>query len=557
MKLLGVGGSADDLDRSRRVANTCLTALGLTALCALAIGLRLAVGDGPAVALIGAATMGLTLSSYLLVQRGQLQIAALGLVAAPLLAILAMVLWRGHLDHGALFTLLSPLVAGLLLRPRGVALTMLLTLAVQLLAPALERSPQPWLTPELNAVYVALLTAVTGLVSLLSASSSAQTLSEALRRERRSREAERLYRVVTDQMTDLIGLLDAHGRMIYASPSFERVLGVKPESLLGGRHDELIHPADRPTVEVVWRSALDRGSARGAVRLCHVDGSRRWMEIHLDVTRYEGQVAVTMAARDIDQRRQLEVQVRESQKQEAIGRMAGGLAHDLKNLLLVIDVSCEALEAAVPQEHEARLDLEALREASQRANQLTRQLLSFARREKPASAQPLDLGAAVAGAAGLLSRVLGPGVRLRLELPPDLGSVAMEPGQLEQLLLNLASNARDAMPNGGALTVQGRRRSVGTGEAVPPGDYLELLISDTGQGMPPEVVDRLFEPFFTTKPAGQGTGLGLASCYSSVLQLGGQLTVRSEPGSGSTFTALLPRLAEPQAEPRREVSAAG
>ena len=248
---------------------------------------------------------------------------------------------------------------------------------------------------------------------------------------------------------------------------------------------------------------------------------------------------------DITERKQLEEQLRQAVKMEGIGRLAGGIAHDFNNLLTVIGGRSYLLLSQLPAGHAMRRDLLLIQQTGERAAALTRQLLAFSRKQTLAPAV-IDLSEIVSGMRTLLERVLGEDVDLIMDLDSSPGYITADPGQLEQVMLNMAVNARDAMPEGGQLTLETRHVDVDETYArqkveLAPGPYEVLSISDTGVGMDAATVARVFEPFFTTKPVGKGTGLGLATAYGIVKQSGGHITVYSEPGSGTTFRIYLPR----------------
>jgi len=257
-------------------------------------------------------------------------------------------------------------------------------------------------------------------------------------------------------------------------------------------------------------------------------------------------------SRDVTERLHLEEQLRNAQQLEAIGRLAGGVAHDFNNILGIIMGHGELLLAAGVDES-TKNGLEQMRRAALRAASLTQQLLAFSRKQV---LQPrvLDLNEAVADVQKMLARVIGEDIELVANLRPSLMSVKVDPGQVEQVLMNLAINARDAMPQGGKLTMETANVTIGAEEArdlvLAPGHYVMLKVTDTGQGMDSSTVPHIFEPFFTTKPIGKGTGLGLATVYGIVKQSGGGIQVESEPGHGSTFRVYLPSVRE--GDPRKE-----
>jgi signal transduction histidine kinase/CheY-like chemotaxis protein len=252
---------------------------------------------------------------------------------------------------------------------------------------------------------------------------------------------------------------------------------------------------------------------------------------------------------------QSEEQLRQAQKMDAVGKLAGGIAHDFNNLLMVIRGDSDLMLRRLAPGHSLRRNAEGIRDAADQAASLTRQLLAFSRKQVTAP-RLVDLNSIVASIHAMLQRLLGETINLVTVTAPDLGGVKADPGQMEQMILNLCVNARDAMPDGGRLTV--RTANVDLDEAAAarlsdtrPGPYVLLEVGDTGVGMDAETRSHLFEPFFTTKEQGKGTGLGLSTVYGTVKQSGGHIRVESEPGRGSTFTVYLPRVAAPVAPPER------
>jgi signal transduction histidine kinase/CheY-like chemotaxis protein len=252
---------------------------------------------------------------------------------------------------------------------------------------------------------------------------------------------------------------------------------------------------------------------------------------------------------------QSEEQLRQAQKMDAVGKLAGGIAHDFNNLLMVIRGDSDLMLRRLAPGHALRRNAEGIRDAADQAATLTRQLLAFSRKQVMAP-RLVDLNGIVASIHAMLQRLLGETINLVTVTAPDLGGIKADPGQMEQMILNLCVNARDAMPDGGRLTV--RTANVDLDEAAAarlsdarPGPYVRLEVSDTGVGMDAETRSHLFEPFFTTKEQGKGTGLGLSTVYGTVKQSGGHIAVESEPGRGSTFTVYLPRVAAPVAPVER------
>ena len=263
-------------------------------------------------------------------------------------------------------------------------------------------------------------------------------------------------------------------------------------------------------------------------------------------------------ARDITEQKKLEAQFLQAQKMEAVGRLAGGVAHDFNNLLTVINSHSQLALLELKEWDPLREKFESIQKAGERAANLTRQLLAFSRRQV-VEMKVIDLNTLLRDLEKMLHRVIGEDIELKTSLDAGLGRVKADPGQIEQAILNLVVNARDAMPSGGKLTIQTGNEDVdqefaGKHMGLKPGRYVMLSVSDTGVGMPPEVKERLFEPFFTTKEKGKGTGLGLSTVYGVVKQSGGEIWIYSEPGFGTIFKIYLPAVDEPlEAAKRRPV----
>ncbi len=364
---------------------------------------------------------------------------------------------------------------------------------------------------------------------------------------------DRLRRVIASSGAVIFELRRERDDMVldWISENLTRVLGYTVEdSRQPGWWPDLVHPDDR--ARLGGRPALAAyrdGTAE--YRLRHQDGRYRWLREELRVTRDgEGRpLAAAGAWLDITESRLRDQQVQQSQKMEALGQLAGGVAHDFNNILTVMLAEAEEVLA-----HGDRLDradqqsLEEIRRSAQRAAGLTRQLLTFSRREIVAPTR-LDLNALVGGLEGMLGRLLGEHIRIVLRLAPGLEPTFADQGQVEQVFVNLAVNARDAMPTGGTLTIETANVHLDEAYAaahagVVPGDYVMLAVSDVGSGMSEEIKQHLFEPFFTTKPMGRGTGLGLATCYAIARQAGGHIGVYSELGLGTTMRVYLPVVRE-------------
>ena len=355
-----------------------------------------------------------------------------------------------------------------------------------------------------------------------------------------------------DHAPDIVFASDLDGNLTSVNPAAELLLGYTQEELLKRNIWDLLPAAQREaTREYALR--LVAGESPGPLE-CEVQvkaGGLLVVEVNLSIMRKDGQpVAVHGILRDATERRRLEEQLLQAQKMEAIGRLAGGVAHDFNNLLTVINGYSDMLLNDLAADDPERSAVEEIRGAGERAAALTKQLLTFGRRQirRP---RPLDLNALIRGAERMLQRLIDENILLETNLGPELGLIEADPGQMNQLLLNLSVNARDAMPDGGRLVISTANSHFDPEKAppgCPPGDYVKLTVADTGAGMNEETMRHIFEPFFTTKPSGLGAGLGLATVYAIVKQGGGCIRVDSAPGKGCSFEIRLP-CAEGPAEP--------
>jgi PAS domain S-box-containing protein len=392
----------------------------------------------------------------------------------------------------------------------------------------------------------------------------------ALERERMTRqlrEREEYFKSLIEQAMDIIAVLDADGAVRYASPSVLPLLGYGAEELVGQHIFDLVHPDDiGPALRVFAEGvATGQGGRLLGLQVRHKDGTYRSLEaigrFLLDDPVVRG---VVINARDVTERRSLERQLLQAQKMEAVGRLAGGIAHDFNNVLTAIFGYADLLTEELPAGSPARQDLEEIRKAATRASALTRQLLAFSRQQVLAP-MVLSVNDLVADVDKMLRRLVGEDVDLRLNLARDAGNVRADSGQLQQVIMNLVVNARDAMPTGGKLVIETAdaeltEQYAELHQAVISGRYVMLAVSDTGVGMDAQTKARIFEPFFTTKEKGKGTGLGLSTVYGIVKQSGGYVWVYSELGHGTTIKLYLPRVdapAEPQAPPRETATLTG
>jgi PAS domain S-box-containing protein len=357
----------------------------------------------------------------------------------------------------------------------------------------------------------------------------------------------RLSRAV-EQSGDLVVITDRMGTIEYVNPAFEKLTGYSREEAIG-RNPRLLKSGKQEArfYEELWTTILSGKVFRGIMVNRRKDGELFYAEKTIAPVRdSSGRITHFISNdRDITQRRKLEAQLLQSQKMDAIGQLAGGVAHDFNNLLMVISSYAELGLDPLPPADPLRRNLEEILKASRRAAELTRQLLAFSRKQMQ-SLQMLDLNSILQDLGRMLPRLIGEDIELQLNYGNDLGRVKADRVQIEQIIMNLAANARDAMPGGGKLIVETSNAHVDESyihkrPIVPLGHYVLLTVTDSGRGIPPEHLPHIFEPFFTTKEEGKGTGLGLATVYGIVKQNGGFIWVYSEPGMGTTFKIYLPQ----------------
>jgi len=358
-----------------------------------------------------------------------------------------------------------------------------------------------------------------------------------------------------NQSQEVIFFTDPAGIIERVNPAFEEHTGYSSLEAVG--RDLSWIAAEGPKSESyrrIWERVFQGRAYRGILQVLRKQGDPCELDVLIAPVRdSKGRIASLLCTgRDTSEKRELETQLSQARRMDAIGTLAAGVAHDFNNMLMVISANAELALDSLPKERRLLRHLQEILAASRRASDLTRQLLTFGRQQAQ-QLQLFSLNSVVEEACRMLPRVIGEDIEMRVELGQDLGRVRADSGQIEQVLLNLAINARDAMPQGGKLSIETRlsdERDAGFREhsKSPASGYVLLTVSDTGQGISDKNLPRIFEPFYTTKPVGSGTGLGLAMVYGIVRQSDGFISVHSEPGKGSTFKIYLPVAAPPVRE---------
>ena len=372
------------------------------------------------------------------------------------------------------------------------------------------------------------------------------------RKEEILQKSESKFRTIFERVAVGIALVSIDGQLVEINPALREMLGYGEEELRNRVFNEFIHPEDA-AIDVDLDQELIAGKRdhyQIEKRFIRKDGGVVWCQLNVSLVRggeKEHPFTICMVE-NITERKQLETQFFQSQKMETIGRLAGGIAHDFNNLLTVIKGYTQLSLNQIQEGDPCRENIEEIKGAAERAAELTNQLLTFSRRQI-LDMKVLDLNTVVRGLEKMMGRIIGEDIEMFTVLDDRLGRVKTDPGQIEQVILNLVVNARDAMPAGGKLAIETANVDlsetyVRTHVGVTPGSYVMLSVSDTGCGMSPEIKELIFEPFFTTKEEGKGTGLGLSTIYGIVRQSGGTIWVYSELGRGTTFKIYLPRVEE-------------
>lgn len=374
--------------------------------------------------------------------------------------------------------------------------------------------------------------------------SVAHDITERLTAVRALKHSEAQWRALFDNTLDTVLIANDSGIYVDANPAASNLFGVPIAEIVGHTINDFIDVAHHKEAARMWETFIAVGELKGVVPILRPDGKRLEVDFAAKSNYTPGRHLSVL--RDLTDQKKLEEQFRQAQKMEAVGHLAGGVAHDFNNLLTAIIGYCDLSLRRLKPNDIVRRNIEEVKKAGERAAGLTRQLLAFSRKQ---ILQPkvLDINEVVADTLKMLSRLIGENVQLSSTFDPALGLVKADPGQIEQVLINLVVNARDAMPHGGEITIETSNATFDSERnqnhaTAQPGSHIRLTVSDTGCGMDGETQAHIFEPFFTTKATGKGTGLGLSTVYGIIQQSGGHITVESAKGHGTTFSVYLPRV---------------
>ncbi len=366
------------------------------------------------------------------------------------------------------------------------------------------------------------------------------------------KESERRFRTLSEASPQGVFLHDNAGKCLYINSCGSEITGYSSAEVVGTDWFHILHPDDVERAAAEWEAFRQNEHKifESDLRLLHANGTTRWVQVRVGKVRDEQGVATDYVGSlvDITQHLMFQERLLQAQKQESLGRLAGGIAHDFNNILTAILGYAELASDLVPPEHAAQERIRNIQKAAGRAADLIRQLLAFASKQM-ITPRVITLNSVLEETGSLLLRLIGSHIKLEILPGSDVGAIRADPGQMQQILINLGVNARDAMPEGGKLTIATRSVHLEAGltqdnREVLPGNYVLLEVTDTGIGMNKEILQHIFEPFFTTKEIGKGTGLGLATCHGIVRQNGGHIWVESEVGKGTSFRITLPQVNE-------------
>ena len=551
MRHMGGTSAVAEIAAGQQITNARLATATLGLLNLLSVVLNLLLGHSVPMSVLLTVTAAGQGIAYLLIRAGNSTAGILWSAAflyVEQIGVLVLQRQLGPLPY--LVTLVILLVAATS-RARWLPLSFLSCLIVL----AIEGALSPWAESDQSLIITAtLFTTVVFVVSMLHVRGTERAFDIAERQDRArataaaaAMDSERRYRLIADSTDDLISLVDNAGVVVYLSPSHRRVLGVDIDAMLGCLPKDFLAIQNLGEADQAFKRTLEQGEGRVELRVRNPDGTLRILDAHLTRVGSGDQPLVAIISRDVTERRDLEMRLQASERLEALGRLAGSVAHDFNNLLTVIGTASELARKELPPQHPAIADLDAVLTAAGTAADLARQLLTFSRRQILVRTR-VDLATALAAQRELLTRLVGKAIRLEYDFEKDLPSVLMPRAHVEQLAMNLAGNARDAMPSGGQVTFTMRRRVLtdpGVNDLVA-GEYVELEVKDQGTGIPDDVLPHVFEPFFSTKGA-LGTGLGLATCFGIAAQAGGTIHAQSTLGKGSTFRVFLPAAGAAQA----------
>src|SRR5438093_1688447 len=385
-------------------------------------------------------------------------------------------------------------------------------------------------------------------------------ITERVSAQRARAEAEIKYRMLVEQVAAIsyIAELGAQGQWLYVSPQIETMFGYSADEWLSTSKEWIRHipVEDHPIVHAAEEASSRGEPFQAEYRITHKDGQIIWVSDTAVVVRgSDSHPVMEGLIVDITERKLLEDQLQQARRMEAVGRLAGGVAHDFNNLLTIIKGYVELALNRIGGQPELRGNIQQIADAAERAVTLVRQLLAFSRKQvlKP---KVLDLNGVVLNMDKMVRRLMSENIEMRTSVEKNLGAVKADPGQIEQVILNLIVNARDAMPDGGKLWIETRNIELDSGMAndqasIKPGLYVMLSVRDTGVGISAETLPHIFEPFYTTKGSSRGTGLGLSTVYGIVKQSGGHIWVSSELGKGTTFKVYLPRVEDLVQTPKK------